>query len=513
MKHHSSVTRSRKLRWEVFDRHGDGIVIAAWLWLLIALAAPMGARADHPSPSTPAHPSKPASPTTLPAVNAPPAPKSDSDSDANKKTTDQEDKPSDWSLAQPREKVKITDQVLASFTFLNQRPANVTAGTQGTLYLVQSNLQDPNTLDQIGTSQLCLTRDTSSSDASAQPSAANEARCDRIDLPFNEPTALALKKQGASPGAGTFIGQVSFRWSDRPEIKSFNLTVSSSPIESRIAGGALLLAGLILYFVVTVLTRGRITRDQALLPGYRLRGTVKKLDERRQAFSNETKARLPKLTKSVEALIAALSKDGLQPYIPGLIHLATTDPTVALDGLTKHLTQCGDRATVVTILLDALVRVRNMTKHSPKAFEKAVAQIDESSDSPSAAQAQETMNDIVQSLKHDNAIALHGGDPVVMQAIANFTATNYYTDTLPPTTETLLVELNRLTSRLWIWWGAISFVGGVTVLIVRNPGFGTPEDLISAALWGLGLSAVGTHLDQLNAASVGGVIGITIPKT
>jgi type II secretory pathway pseudopilin PulG len=79
-------------------------------------------------------------------------------------------------------------------------------------------------------------------------------------------------------------------------------------------------------------------------------------------------------------------------------------------------------------------------------------------------------------------------------------------------------ELRSITVQLlvanivaWVFWGAVSVLSGLLLLVYQNPGFGTRLDLLICFLWGLGVSVAGGQSPQTTPTAVGKSLGINLP--
>ena len=83
----------------------------------------------------------------------------------------------------------------------------------------------------------------------------------------------------------------------------------------------------------------------------------------------------------------------------------------------------------------------------------------------------------------------------------------------PPTMRHLNWEIAQLYTKGWLIWGILTWLAGLAVLILPNPGFGTLLDLVFCAFWGFGLPAGIDKLQQLGPGGIATTIGVTLPKT
>jgi hypothetical protein len=76
-------------------------------------------------------------------------------------------------------------------------------------------------------------------------------------------------------------------------------------------------------------------------------------------------------------------------------------------------------------------------------------------------------------------------------------------------TQNISWQIGQIYARGWWIWGVLTFIGGVAVLILNNPGFGTVLDLIFSFFWGFGLPTTIEKLQQLGPSGIATDIGNT----
>jgi hypothetical protein len=77
-------------------------------------------------------------------------------------------------------------------------------------------------------------------------------------------------------------------------------------------------------------------------------------------------------------------------------------------------------------------------------------------------------------------------------------------------TQRLLFQIAEISTGVWLTWTALTFLIGLFMLVLNNPGFGVPLDYLFCLGWGFGLPAVAA---QMTSSSGTTALGITMPKT
>jgi hypothetical protein len=75
--------------------------------------------------------------------------------------------------------------------------------------------------------------------------------------------------------------------------------------------------------------------------------------------------------------------------------------------------------------------------------------------------------------------------------------------------ETLQLEIQTISTGIWLLYGVLTVLTGAAVLILSNPGFGIPVDFIFAFFWGFGLPAT---VGALAPGSAAGALNISVAK-
>ena len=72
------------------------------------------------------------------------------------------------------------------------------------------------------------------------------------------------------------------------------------------------------------------------------------------------------------------------------------------------------------------------------------------------------------------------------------------------------LEIETISKGIWILYAVLTALAGLVVLILNNPGFGTPLDFVYAFFWGFGLPI---SVTSLTAGSVATALNISIART
>jgi hypothetical protein len=75
--------------------------------------------------------------------------------------------------------------------------------------------------------------------------------------------------------------------------------------------------------------------------------------------------------------------------------------------------------------------------------------------------------------------------------------------------EQIQVKIRQLNSGFWWAWAVLTVLTGFAFLILNNPLFGSPLDLVTALVWGFGIP---TLLGTVASSSVAAALGITVPQ-
>ena len=413
-----------------------------------------------------------------------------------------------WSVSQPSERLRLPENASVQFVVhVNTKSTDVGSG-KAMLHLVQSGLQDANSLYQLDTNDLCLCAADTNCDGAQQ--CAKQLTLQPVAGTHNP--ILRVRKSFTTPG--TYTGQVSLRLGDQPELQSFKLTVYSSSTRYQWLGAMSIAAGLALYFCLNVWLRRRVAVDDALLPAYRLRDAVDALRERIEKYCVQSNLELPQLTATVDELLRQLTPRALAAQLPLLLASPWAATPGWLDTFKTSLGKLSDKATALTALVSNGVRVAiQVGGRHPAILSEAISAIDALALEIDSAQNVPTQLAPILDELDQNIRAAQSAKAT--REIATFDAAMagaYLASSLPPDTQTLQVRLATGATWVWLLVALISLVAGGFVLVLQDFGFGAPADFVKCFFWGLGFSVAGTQLEQLTQTSITSQFGINIPK-
>lgn len=409
-----------------------------------------------------------------------------------------------WSVAAPGA------PWLVWFGYPNTQRATTVVVTTGdypasNLRLAQSTLRDG-----LGTSQIAL------EDLELCESVTGKSGNFSVTARSNRTFYVRLM-QKAGQGiwqSGKFTGVLSFAVNERPELQTVNVTLQASSIYAKGVGAVLVGIGILLAWGTSVWARTRLLRLEALRPVAVLKESVTMLiDEIERAKKiqgvnlNHTKTVLGAIKDSLGT--KTLDTNSLLPPKVPLPKNGDKDTSAKLKVYLDNKSQLVDCLTVV--ICDGMRKLWSAFKDGldPKvegAIKKALNALDDVGDKvgtevTTRADAKQKVNAILTTYQAERNHVGVVSDPSFLQVAE-------------PTVLQVTWQIARLSGLLWLVWGILTFIVGVAVLIVTNPGFGTSLDLIFCLLWGFGLPVGIDKLQQLSPEGIATTIGIpSLPKT
>ncbi len=326
-----------------------------------------------------------------------------------------------------------------------------------------------------------------------------------IDLPANTPSALKICS--AEPHHGNFHGTVVLASLQKPDGDTILQSASFSTTFTKWVGFVLIALGVVLAWFVKVYLRGRLDRDQALRPVTYMRSQVLRMQQTLAGLRAPYKPTPTNLNAALTALLNELSTPVLDlanllpPRIPNPMG-AVFDPAA----LKSYLEVRNPRVQLLSILIDeGVVRAEaedNGGAHAPvAAINAAITQID----NMWLAVPQPALDAALQQVRHIVA-TLHAG-------ILGLAAVPPPIGPIPPLHgefDVLQLEIGNISIIIWAVYALLTALSGVAVLVLNNPGFGIPLDLIFAFFWGFG---VPTAIQSLTPTSAATALNISIAKT
>ena len=331
-----------------------------------------------------------------------------------------------------------------------------------------------------------------------------------INLPQNSVWQLFLH---GTKGACVYEGIVTIAAFEKPEGESISLTANSSTGERKAWGVGLIFLSATLTFVMTVLMRNKINRNQLILPvSSTLNALVNLQNEYAKGKLNDA---APIIESRIKKTVVGLSMENLlMNGLPSSIPLwGGSTSSVIVDGYRKYVQIASDWTQALSILLHeglAPAWALHVKSTSPDVTQKAaeaVAAIDRLAD----VQSPPTTESLRASLH--TIIATMNQPADGCKNITGFIDGLSKTAGSIQSPEQLRVEIAGLSLIGWIFLLLITTLSGGYILVVAGPnslGFGTLPDYFLCILWGFGLPS-GTQMLQSTTGSIATTFGVTKP--
>lgn len=372
------------------------------------------------------------------------------------------------------------------------------------LTVCQSTLADPNTGDRLQEKYLGMY--LAGSDLAANP---------QVGSPYLTLTAASTKVHlfvlPAFRDKGVFTGTVGLCSASKASVATLKLTVNSSSLKAELAGAFLIVAGIVLYVLVTVVLRQRNRQLTALLPASRLVEGLSGLRSAAKQVTHRTGVQLPillgdaKVIHSLHWLISQLSVAKLREAgLPALLANPFQPPDAGTEYQQYLQGISAQELNDAIIVRDGLERVVSLWPQLDEvAASEALTQLDQL-----ARQADSTdpMRPKVDALVNGIAEREKKFTEMLTIARANFRIGGG----APPSVHEIAVELDYVSGIGWTIWALLTFLFGCGVLILSNHGFGTWQDLMKCFLWGLGIQAAGQGLQALAPSSAASTFSLQI---
>ena len=323
-------------------------------------------------------------------------------------------------------------------------------------------------------------------------------------LPANVPTQLMLCT--TETFHGTFTGPLNLVAREKPEGEAILQKVQFSSFLAKLAGFFLIVLGVAIAWLAKVYARARLERDQALLPAIEMRAQIEALRSRLELIDKKYASLCVNVSHLIKTLLADLSTDELdrrqlippkfpRPFVPPpdnsaayKQYLETRNPQIQLlatlikDGIAKAAAK--DTGTLPPALQEKV-------EDAVRAID-AIASV---APLPSSSQAIPLILEILQTL--DSDLGSPEGAPEA-----------------PPTAaqefNIISLEIETISKAVWALYALLTALAGLAVLILNNPGFGTPLDFVFAFFWGFALP---TTVQALTPGSVATALNISVART
>lgn len=308
------------------------------------------------------------------------------------------------------------------------------------------------------------------------------------------PHALRLRAREPLP-PGLFHGTIAIRAKEKLEPESLAIKIYSPHPRGELYGALALAIGVLASLLLQIAGRG-------LLTWLGEKRTVAQLRARHQDLQLEfdgLPANLRTAAREWQRLWSLVAKDiaGLSAHRSSPIAVPRADDAARVQEFKKAVEAITAVFPHFRLLLNALMRVKDVQESTGKKAEcEAAAR--EIAQTQSGKDAIAEVEQIVGALRTATGVA----------AKAKLAAAP-----LEPASEIRRVNvlLGTVSVAMWLLWAAISVLTGLAILVFQNPAFGTPFDLLTCALWGLGISVMGQQASQLTPSGIAGTIGITVP--
>jgi hypothetical protein len=408
-------------------------------------------------------------------------------------------------IGPPITPITITDTARAI-----ELPVTTTPDAGANVQLVRSTLVDsrpgknvpPLSIDHL---HLCSTKPSEASDSSGAKTLSQD--CSR---PVHVPSGVStiwLKVDDGFRESGVFTGIVQVGAVGAAPT-TLSLTIQQSSDQQRALGVLLIAAGVTIAWLVLSFGRGRVLRDQALLPAILLRQRASTLDLDLSRFDPLIQMATPR-TRAAIAKVASELSDGfldaqgfLPPDIPSIA--GNTTQTGAYQMHLQNMSNLLDGLeTIVSVgIQPAASKLPQISSAVDRqALASLVGSIDALADTlpvPSA-----TLVPSIETLLdqfHTAVSAQSAGRRGLMVTPGQERAR---------TGIQVVAEMRAFTGLFWVAWVLISTIVGYMTLIATDPGYGGTLDALKSLLFGFGLPMAGQAFQQLSLGTVATQFGVT----
>lgn len=380
--------------------------------------------------------------------------------------------------------------------------------------LVQSALQAEDTRHRLGPQDFVLC---------TPPCESGEHWSDRVRLPAKQTVPVQMKlvtrPLDNAYAEGTYTGALTFAAANSETKTTGVITLYlSNPIRKAL-GVLLIIAGVLLGWIVSSYAPSRAAHLEALAPAVRLADAVRALARRVSRAAENGGPGFPTLSTTLGELEQQLKSAYLvsRDFLPRSFPQAYGNNLKA-EEYAAHLTAVGGSVERLHVLVQAGVEALQEVWSEAMANAALKVEAEKARDGLDAlatatlspdemqTQVQSEMQALWDAINHQQQAA-----GVKLTGFASGTATRR---TAPPlTSEGLSAQLTQLDYAVWWIWLAITVVTGWATLILNEPGFGTPQDLLFCLLWGIGLPVGMDKLKELKPADVATRLKVQVPKT
>lgn len=311
---------------------------------------------------------------------------------------------------------------------------------------------------------------------------------------------------------GKYAGSLSFAVNERPELQTVNVTLQASSFAAKGIGALLVVIGIVLAWMTGVWARARLLRLEARRPVLLLRDSVETLIEEinhapeiPDVSLEHTKTALTKIREALETEVLD-SLNLLPPKLPDPRGDSADRSAKLKDYLDKESQLVG----CLTFVCEGMRRPWREWKPP-----------ESDSIQGSIKTALKSLDDVGRKVGDGEITDPKVAKQEVQKVLYTFdTARGRPVERVEKPKEieepTLLQvewQIARLFQLQWLVWGIITFIVGVAVLIVKDPGFGTMLDLVFCLLWGFGLPTGIDRLQKLGPGDIATTMNINLPLT
>ena len=312
-----------------------------------------------------------------------------------------------------------------------------------------------------------------------------------------------LRWNGGRWHPGVYKGTLSLAADGRGEAKIIAMDVLSSSDCIRAAGMVVIVLGVFLAFWVNV--RGRLlsARLTALAIASSLGERAGDLERDVSAAEKASRLKFPGMHQSLRELAASMTESALTTSLPPKWAFYRTFDDTALK---KAMSDAETRLAVCTILVRDGVDVLSTKAESDaslRAQAQAIAQtltdgggtVDGAAAHALVAPAA-SLGASQQSQTRQALMAL-----APMRALVS-----------PPSSSVLVARIEHLSLFAWLLYVLITAGGGIALLVLHPPGFGTWLDFLYCFFWGFGLPTSLDKLQQMTPTTTQSTLSISMPK-
>lgn len=297
---------------------------------------------------------------------------------------------------------------------------------------------------------------------------------------------------------GKYVGHLTIASSDKPGGETVALTIQISSPFSQFLGVLAIFIGVALAWFSTTYLRYRINRNQMRLPALAWSETAARLRAQLTALGlppglSGVSARLAAIDEALSD--AALERNQLPPAVP--LPGSTAISSTAMESYRKYLDGVGAWVTALQIIIEHGLQPLQARragllakgKAHVDALDHTLQVLDGLARSATTPVADTVAQHVAQQLAEFDAALARLDAPLAMPGARAVDSASAHAAAPRLTVEQLRLQIAGEGFAAWGFILATTLAAGSYMLVFKNPGFGTPLDLLEALLWGLGLPA------------------------